>query len=336
MIIYKSIIGNIKIVCVEGVVTEISMTDECVTKIDEYSQTIIKQLDEYFLGERKKFTFPFVLTGTEFQKKVYNEVLKISYAQTNTYKDIAKKINNVLAVRAVGNANKKNKLLFVVPCHRVIGSNNKLVGYSGGIDVKKNYLKWRLKMDLINKTFRYVEEVLKDEYSGHDINHIKRVYKIGCDILKKVECDELVVKLALILHDIDDYKITKIKLDDCVKARSFLEKINFNKVNEVCEIINKMSFSKNKEKKYELSIEGQIVQDADRIDAIGAVGVARTFQYGGKNNRDMQESFQHFDDKLIKLYDLLNTQSAKDIAFERHEFLISFYKQFKKEFFPIV
>ena len=93
----------------------------------------INQLDEYFKGERKEFTLPIKRQGTEFQKTVLNQVEKIPYGQTTSYKEIATAINKEKASRAIGNANNKNALLIVVPCHRVIGSNGKLVGYAGGL-----------------------------------------------------------------------------------------------------------------------------------------------------------------------------------------------------------
>lgn len=186
---------------------------------------------------------------------------------------------------------------------------------------------------LIKETFDYVYDILKDDVTGHDIDHIKRVYKIGCEILEVSNCNEEVVKLALILHDIDDPKINKDYNGDCTLARNFLEnKVTKENANHICEIINRMSFSKNKEKKQELTFEGKIVQDADRIDALGAVGIARTFSYGGAKNRTMLNSIDHFDEKLLHLYDLLNTNEAKKIAKQRHEFLVNFYHQFKKEY----
>ncbi len=91
------------------------------------------QLDEYFKGERTSFTFPYRSEGTDFQKKVWNALTSIPYAQTGSYRDIAVSIGNEKAVRAVGSANGKNKLSIVVPCHRIIGSSGKLTGYAGGL-----------------------------------------------------------------------------------------------------------------------------------------------------------------------------------------------------------
>lgn len=98
-----------------------------------------KQLDEYFNGKRQQFDLPLDLTGTIFQTKVWQELLKIPYGQTKSYKDIAAAINNPKAYRAVGMANNKNRIMIVVPCHRVISSDNKLTGYAGGLE-KKEFL----------------------------------------------------------------------------------------------------------------------------------------------------------------------------------------------------
>jgi methylated-DNA-[protein]-cysteine S-methyltransferase len=92
-----------------------------------------RQLDEYFKGKRRTFTFPYQLDGTIFQKKVWEGLTEISYAKTSTYKEIAVSIGNEKAVRGVGSANGRNRLSIVVPCHRVIGSNGKLTGYAGGL-----------------------------------------------------------------------------------------------------------------------------------------------------------------------------------------------------------
>lgn len=97
------------------------------------------QLDEYFQGKRTTFSLPFKLTGTLFQLAVWKELQNIPYGQTTSYKEIAQKINKPKAYRAVGMANNKNPLPIIIPCHRVIGSNGKLIGYAGGLNLK-NYL----------------------------------------------------------------------------------------------------------------------------------------------------------------------------------------------------
>lgn len=99
-----------------------------------------KQLKEYYDGLRRDFDLPLDLQGTPFQLKVWNELLKIPYGQTRTYKQIAQAIGSPKAYRAVGNANNQNRIMVVVPCHRVIGSNGQMVGYAGGIEMKEMLL----------------------------------------------------------------------------------------------------------------------------------------------------------------------------------------------------
>ena len=99
-----------------------------------------QQINEYFLRKRKIFDLPIKFNGTEFQKSVWNSLLNIPYGKTKSYKDIAKDVGNVKACRAVGMANNKNPIMIIVPCHRVIGTNGKLVGYACGLDIKKKLL----------------------------------------------------------------------------------------------------------------------------------------------------------------------------------------------------
>lgn len=105
------------------------------------NRTVIDEFDQYFRGQRKQFSIPFYLSGTEFQKKVWDTLLEIPYGQTITYGEIANKIGNPKGVRAVGHANNRNPISIIVPCHRVIGSDGKLVGYGGGLEMKKQLLK---------------------------------------------------------------------------------------------------------------------------------------------------------------------------------------------------
>lgn len=135
---YDTPIGEIGIVGDEEVIYEISFY----RKDYPIHQTYIIykcycQLMEYFKGERKDFDLPLFIEGTTFQKKVWYSLLKIPYGKVSTYKKIAISIHNEKAVRAVGHANRLNKLPILIPCHRVIGSNGKLVGYNGGIDKKE-------------------------------------------------------------------------------------------------------------------------------------------------------------------------------------------------------
>ncbi|MCY6958662.1 methylated-DNA--[protein]-cysteine S-methyltransferase [Clostridium brassicae] len=131
---YDSPIGIIEIKGTEEVILSIMYVDE--SKPNEENELLIKccnELDEYFKGKRKDFTIKVSWNGTEFQNKLWNQLTKIPFGKTVTYKEIAQFIGNPKAVRAVGNANGKNILNILVPCHRVIGSNGSLTGYSGGI-----------------------------------------------------------------------------------------------------------------------------------------------------------------------------------------------------------
>ena len=107
---------------------------------NDFLQKVEKELQEYFHGTRKSFNFTYEPEGTEFQKKVWKALEEIPYGETRTYKEIATNIGNPNASRAVGMANNKNPLMIVIPCHRVIGSNGKLVGYAGGLEMKKDLL----------------------------------------------------------------------------------------------------------------------------------------------------------------------------------------------------
>jgi len=109
-------------------------------KEDNVLKEAINQLDEYFIGKRKTFDLPLQPNGTIFMQSVYNALLKVPYGKTASYKDIAIAIGNDKACRAVGNANNKNPIAIIIPCHRIIGQNGKLVGYAGGLEIKKALL----------------------------------------------------------------------------------------------------------------------------------------------------------------------------------------------------
>lgn len=145
---YNSPIGILEIICSEDALQEISFVDE--EKQIENTNLIVKkvfnQLEEYFQGKRKEFDIKIELQGTDFQKQVWNQLIKIPHGKTASYKDVAIEINNEKAVRAVGNANNKNKIPIIIPCHRVIGANGKLVGYDGGLDKKQWLLEHEKKL----------------------------------------------------------------------------------------------------------------------------------------------------------------------------------------------
>ena len=114
---------------------------EFVAQDDEILKITRMQLDEYLNGERKKFDIPLVMVGTDFQKSVWHALMNVPYGATSTYLQLAKDINNERAVRAVASANGANAINIIIPCHRIIGSNGELVGYGGGLSVKKRLLK---------------------------------------------------------------------------------------------------------------------------------------------------------------------------------------------------
>ena len=138
-------IGKIAIAEENGAISHILFDGDM--SLDDYEkketktiQKVVRQLEAYFAGELKVFDVPLALNGTPFQKAAWEALMEIPYGQTCSYKDIAIKIGNPKAVRAVGMANNKNKIPIIIPCHRVIGTNGKLVGYAGGLEIKQQLL----------------------------------------------------------------------------------------------------------------------------------------------------------------------------------------------------
>jgi len=137
---YNSPIGLIEISGTENSIISLYFIDEefnPVVKSNPYIEKCVEQLDEYFNGKRKIFGLNLQPDGTEFQKKVWNELLKIPYGETKSYMEITKIISDPKAIRAVANANGQNKISIIIPCHRVIGSDGSLTGYGGGLWRKK-------------------------------------------------------------------------------------------------------------------------------------------------------------------------------------------------------
>lgn len=139
----ETTLGLMEIVCEDEFLIGLKMVLEKNHRVDENktSKEVKSQILEYLNGSRKTFSVPFKLNGTDFQKKVYEETLKIPYGNTKTYGEIANSIGNPKSMRAVGIALGKNPIWIIMPCHRVIGKNNKLTGYAGGIDKKLSLLK---------------------------------------------------------------------------------------------------------------------------------------------------------------------------------------------------
>lgn len=138
---YESPAGWLTIVSDGKAVTGISFgrPEQPVTEENGLNREVIRQLKEYFAGKRREFSLPLSPAGTEFQKKVWSALQEIPYGETRTYKEIAGRCGNEKACRAVGMANHVNPIGIVIPCHRVVGSSGKMVGYAGGLD-KKQYL----------------------------------------------------------------------------------------------------------------------------------------------------------------------------------------------------
>jgi Predicted HD superfamily hydrolase len=207
---------------------------------------------------------------------------------------------------------------------------------------------------LIEKTIAFVKEKLKDAEGGHDWFHIERVYNNALNIAQDENCDSTIVALGALLHDIADSKFHDG--DETVGPKlawEFLEKQNVSEdtIIHVVNIIENISFKGgNFERKFS-SIELDVVQDADRLDAIGAIGIARTFNYGGFKNRPLYNpeiapnlnmskeeyknsvspTINHFYEKLLLLKDKMNTKTGKSIAEERHAYMEKFLEQFFAE-----
>lgn len=185
--------------------------------------------------------------------------------------------------------------------------------------------------DITESAKEYIKELFGNRADGHDIEHSLRVYGNAMLIAETEEgCSKEIVALASLLHDVDDHKLFNNEHNE--NARRFLRDngIGDEETEYVCRVINSVSFSKNRGNHPD-TLEGRIVQDADRLDAMGAIGVARTFAYGGANGRGLDSSIEHFYDKLLLLKDEINTESAKRIAEKRHRFLEDFLKEYKEE-----
>ena len=187
------------------------------------------------------------------------------------------------------------------------------------------------KTALISSAISYISSLFAADAGGHDAGHTLRVYQNAMRIAaEEPGADELGVALAALLHDADDHKLFHTENNE--NARHFLRGNDLSEatIEAVITAVNSVSFSQNKGRTPE-TLEGKIVQDADRLDAMGAVGIARTFAYGGEHGRPMEASVQHFYDKLLRLKDLVNTESARRIAAERHAFLVAYLEELRKE-----
>ncbi len=185
--------------------------------------------------------------------------------------------------------------------------------------------------EILMSAKNYIRKLFRDNADGHDAGHTLRVHAVAKEIADAYpESDRFVVELAALLHDADDHKL--FHTENNANARSFLEEqgVNQKTVEQICAVISGVSFSKNREKVPE-TLEGKIVQDADRIDALGAIGIARTFAFGGRAGRSLTSSRDHFDEKLFLLKDRINTEEGRKIAEKRHAFMKAFIEEYDKE-----
>lgn len=210
------------------------------------------------------------------------------------------------------------------------------------------------KKTIIQNTINFVKETLKDAEGGHDYFHIERVYKNALLIAKNEDVDTFIVALGALLHDIADSKF--YNGDETIaprKAREFLESENIDNetIIHIENIIKNISFKGGNFKQDFSSPELDVIQDADRLDAIGAIGIARCFNYGGFKNRALYNpeippnlqmtkeeyknstapTINHFYEKLLLLKDKMNTKTGKKIANERHLYMKDFLQQFFDE-----
>lgn len=203
---------------------------------------------------------------------------------------------------------------------------------------------------IINDAIEFVREQFRDDFSGHDYYHTERVYRLALRVARAEGADLFVVSLAALLHDVDDRKLSPETHATKGKAVAFMRSHDLPEdiIQAVVEIIKRLSYAGDGADVPD-TLEGKIVQDADRLDAIGAIGIARTFAYGGSHHRPMHDpdeaprlnmtreeyaasqstSINHFYEKLLRLKDRMNTAEGKRMAQERHRFM----EQYLEEFF---
>ena len=201
----------------------------------------------------------------------------------------------------------------------------------------------------IQKTKEFVREYFNQESSGHDWWHIHRVWQLSKKIAPIEEANLFLVEMAALLHDLDDWKLFGNGSSES-KSKKWMSGIGIEKdsLDQILQIIDEVSFKGAGVDTSPTSLEAKVVQDADRLDAIGAIGIARTFAYGGHKNRliydpdiepEMHQSFSaykksmaptinHFYEKLLLLKDRMNTETGKKLAKTRHQFMEDYLQQF--------
>ena len=192
---------------------------------------------------------------------------------------------------------------------------------------------------MIKKAMDFARAVFAGDASGHDFDHTLRVYHMATRLAMEEGADLQTVQLAALLHDVDDRKLSPETYDGKLRAVNFLKEnlVSEDKIQEIIDIISRISFSA--QLPPPTSIEGKCVRDADRLDAMGAIGIARTFAYGGSRGRRMHDpdgldanaSIQHFYDKLLRLKDDMPTATGRRMAEERDGYMRAFLEQFYAE-----
>ena len=192
---------------------------------------------------------------------------------------------------------------------------------------------------MIDRAMDYARKIFEGDASGHDFDHTMRVFHMATTIAREENADLETVQLAALLHDVDDRKLSPQTCENNDNAVSFLREngVNQEKIKEIIQIISQISFSAGNGAPS--TLEGMCVQDADRLDAIGAIGIGRAFAFGGSRGRrihdpegkDTTTTIQHFYDKLLLLKDRMNTAAGRALAHQRHRFMEDFLQQFYDE-----
>ena len=192
---------------------------------------------------------------------------------------------------------------------------------------------------MINRAMEFARTVFAGDASGHDFDHTLRVYHMAARLAEEEGADLQTVQLAALLHDVDDRKLSPETYEGKLRAVAFLREngVEDGEIESIVDIVSRISFSAQLPPPE--SIEGKCVQDADRLDAMGAIGIARTFAYGGSRGRRMHDpegvdknaSIQHFYDKLLRLKDSMNPPTGRRMAEERDQFMRQFLEQFYAE-----
>ena len=195
------------------------------------------------------------------------------------------------------------------------------------------------KTEVIENAKSFACQVFQNDHSGHDFAHTLRVYDLACYIAEQEGADVFLVSLAALLHDVDDHKLSPDTAGGKIRAREFLysQGLEERLVDSIVNMIRQVSFSQNTLPPD--TLEGKCVQDADRLDAMGAIGIARTFAFGGSRGRalydpegnDATTSIAHFYDKLLLLKDKMNTPTARKLAEGRDRFLRLYLDEFISE-----